>query len=113
LLHWSIGLLLGCLDGAVTHLVEGVDKVAARSVGTEANTVVSFAKVCLILGVAVDIANLLVAMSKLTLLAILASAILLVGTTHLGLVAGSLLCRGGNWGTLGCLTLASIHEGST
>jgi len=72
-----------------------VDEVTARPVRAEPNTVVGAAKICLILRMTVDIADLLRPVGKLTLFAILASAILLEGATHLGLVARSLLCRGG------------------
>jgi len=101
LLHRSIGLLLWCLGRSRSNLIKGMDKVTARSIWTEPNTVVSAAKICLVFWVAVDVANLLAAMGKLTLLTVLASAVFLEGATHLGLVTGSLLCWGGNWGTLG------------
>jgi len=89
-----------------------VHEVAARTIGTEANTVVGTAKICLILGVTVDVAHLLGSMGKLTLLAVLASAILLEGTTHLCLVARGLLCRGGDRGAERCLILAADSQGA-
>jgi len=90
-----------------------MDKVAARSVRAKANTVVGTTKIGLILRMAVDVTDFYSAMSKLALLTILASAILLEGTAHLGLVARSLLCRGGDEGTGRCLILASDSQGAT
>jgi len=79
-----------------------MDEVAAGAIGTEANTVVCFAEVCLVLGMPVHIANLMVAMRKLALLAILTRPILLEGSAHLCLVAAGLGSWGGAWwGTWG------------
>jgi len=87
-------------------------EVAARPVGAEPNTVVGAAKICFILGVTVDVANLLGPVGELTLLAVLASAVLLEWTTHLCLVARGLLCRGGYRGAKLCLILAANSQGA-
>jgi len=83
-----------------------VDEVAARTVGAEADRVVGAAQVRLVLGVAVDVAQLGVSVRELALLAVLAAAVLLVGPAQLGLVAGRGLRLGlgrqwGGWGGLG------------
>jgi len=113
LFHGSTRFLLGCLGRGAANLVKGVDKVASGSVGTEPNTVVCATQICLVFWVAIDSADLLGTMRKLTLLSIFASAVFLEGAAHLGLIAGSLLCWGGNWGAGWCLTLASIQQGTT
>jgi len=97
-----------------------MDEVASWSVGAEAHAVVGAAEVRFILGVAVDVANLVDAVSKLALVAVLASAMLLEGSAHFCLVATGLLAagladlaargdRGANRarGVGGCLTCAS------
>jgi len=90
-----------------------MDKVTARSVRAEPNAVVSAAQVCLVFWVTVDITNFLVTVSKLALLAILASAVLLERTAHFGLVARSLGYWRGNRGSGRSLTLASVQQGAT
>lgn len=78
-----------------------MDEVAAGAIGTEANTVVGFAEVCLVLGMSVHIADLMVSVGKLALLAILTCPILLEGSAHLCFVSagryGWLASRGGAW----------------
>lgn len=54
--------------------------MTARTVGAESHTVVSTTEICLVLGVTVYIAELVLAVSELTLLTILAAAVLLVGS---------------------------------
>jgi len=106
LLDSAWALLLLRRDGGGTEFVEGVDEVAARTIGAEADRVVGAAQVRLVLGVAVDVAQLGVSVRELALLAVLAAAVLLVGPAQLGLVAGRGLRLGlgrqwGGWGGLG------------
>lgn len=68
------------------HLVQVVDKVATRAVGTEADRVVGATQVCLVLGVTGNGSQLLLSMGKLALVSVLARAILLEGAAQLGLV---------------------------
>ena len=90
LLDGSIGaggssLLFGSVRlGA--QLIQRVDKVAAGSVGAEANTVVGAAHVGLVLGVAVHCSQLLLAVGKLAFFAVLAHTVFLEGAAHLRLV---------------------------
>ena len=82
-----------------------MDEMASRSVGTETHAVVSPAQVCLVLGMAVDVADLVDAMGELALVAVLACAVLLEWSAHLGLVPRRLLsaivAAGGAWGVGG------------
>jgi len=113
LLHSAVGLLLGRgLSWSVPHLVHGVDKMTSRSVGTEANTVVGPAQICLVFRVPRHVAEILHSVSKLAFFSIFARSILLKGSTHLGLVSGSVLDRGGDGGTGTSLALAPVHLGS-
>ena len=81
---WS-SLLFGSVRlGA--QLIQRVDKVAAGSVGAEANTVVGAAHVGLVLGVAVHCSQLLLAVGKLAFFAVLAHTVFLEGAAHLRLV---------------------------
>jgi len=105
------------VSGAVSGLVQGVDKVASGPVGTEAHAVIGAAKVRLVLGVTVDVADFLITVRELAFLPVLASAVLLEGAAHLRLVAGGL---GDWWGNRGgtvagrrCLTLASVEQGTS
>jgi len=82
------------VSGAVSGLVQGVDKVTSGPVGTEAHAVIGAAKVRLVLGVTVDVADFLITVRELAFLPVLASAVLLEGAAHLRLVAGGL----GDWG---------------
>jgi membrane-bound lytic murein transglycosylase len=91
-----------------------VNEVAARTVRAKPDAVVGSAKVGLVLGVAIDITNLMIAMGELALIAILADAMLLEGPAHLCLVpadTGGLRTRGGHGGTGGGrgLALASVE----
>jgi len=87
------------------HLLKGVDEMASRSIGTETHAVVSPAQVCLVLGMAVDVADLVHAVRELALVAVLACAVLLERSAHLSLVARRLLsaivAAGGVWGVWG------------
>jgi len=113
LLHSAVGLLLGRgLSWSVPHLVHGVDKMTSRSVGTEANTVVGPAQICLVFRVPRHVAEILHSVSKLAFFSIFARSIFLKGSTHLGLVSGSVLDRGGDGGTGTSLALAPVHLGS-
>jgi len=113
LLHSAAGLLLGGgLSWSVPHLVHGVDKMTSRSVGTEANTVVGPAQICLVFWVPRHVAEILHSVSKLAFFSIFARSIFLKGSTHLGLVSGSVLDRGGDGGTGTSLALAPVHLGS-
>ena len=98
-------LLLGHPLGTLLHLLKGVDEVASRSIGTETHAVVSPAQVCLVLGMAVDVADLVHAVGELALVAVLACAVLLERSAHLGLVPRRLLsaivAAGGVWGGWG------------
>jgi len=98
-------LLLGHPLGTLLHLLKGVDEVASRSIGTETHAVVSPAQVCLVLGMAVDVADLVHAVGELALVAILACAVLLERSAHLSLVSRRLLsaivAAGGVWGGWG------------
>ena len=91
LLDWPSHLLLRHALRTLLHLLKGVDKMASRSIGTETHAVVSPAQVCLVLGMAVDVANLVHAMGELALVTVLACAVLLERTAHLGLVPRRLL----------------------
>jgi len=113
LLHGAAGLLLGWgLSWSVPHLVHGVDKMTSRSVGTEAHTVVGPAQVCLVFRVPGHGAKILHSVRKLAFFSIFARSIFLKGSTHLGLVSGSVLDRGGDGGTGTSLALAPVHLGS-
>ena len=113
LLDGAAGLLLGWgLSWSVPHLVHGVDEMTSRSVGTEANTVVGPAQICLVFRVSGHSAKILHSVSKLAFLSIFARSIFLIGATHLGLVSGSVLDRGGDGGTGTSLALAPVHLGS-
>jgi hypothetical protein len=65
-----------------------VDEVASRTVGAEARGVEGAAKFRLVLGVAAEVPQLIDAMGKLALVAILAGAGLLKGSAKLRLVVG-------------------------
>ena len=91
LLDRTGNLLLGQSLGTLLHLLKGMDEMASRSVGTETHAVVSPAQVCLVLGMAVDVADLVDAMGELALVAVLACAVLLERSAHLGLVSRRLL----------------------
>ena len=101
-------LLLGDALRTLLHLLESVDEVASRSVGTETHAVVSPAQVCLVLGMAVDVADLVDAVSELALVAVLAGAVLLEWSAHLSLVPRRLLSAvvGGVGGGCGGVGLA-------
>jgi hypothetical protein len=71
------------------ELFQVVDEVAPGSVGAEADRVISPAQVGLVLWVPAHGAQLVVAVSKLTLFAVLAAAVLLVRATQLRLVTAS------------------------
>jgi len=106
------------VSGAVSGLVQGVDKVASGPVGTEAHAVIGAAKVRLVLGVTVDVADFLITVRELAFLPVLASAVLLEGAAHLRLVAGGLGDWGRHSGGAGvagrrCLTLASVEQGTS
>jgi len=83
----------------------GLDEVASRSIRTETHAVVSPAQVCLVLGMAVDVADLVHAVGELALVAVLACAVLLERSAHLSLVPRRLLsaivAAGGVWGGWG------------
>jgi len=66
-----------------------VDKVTARSVGTEAHAVEGAAVLRLVLGMPLQVAQLVVSMGELALLAVLALAGLLERTAQLRLVSGN------------------------
>lgn len=68
-------------------LVHIVDEVAARAVGTETDGVKSATGLRLVLGVAREVPQFMIAVSKLALLAILTGAVLLEGPAQLRLVA--------------------------
>ena len=114
LLHGPCGLLLRRDGGRGSDLVKGVDKVASGAVGAEPDAVVGAAEVCLVFGVTGDIANVMSAMSELAFVSVLASAVLLIGATHLSFVAvGILDLGGGGHGGLGLsLALASVEPRS-
>jgi len=114
LLHRPGGLLLRRDGGRRPDLVQGMDKVASGAVGAEPDAVVGAAEVRLVFGVTGDIANVMSAMSKLAFVSVLASAVLLIGATHLSFVAvGILDPGGGGHGGLGVsLALASVEAGS-
>jgi len=78
-------LLLWCARHGA-QLLQGVDKVAAGTVRAKADTVIGATHVCLELGVAVNCAQLLLAVRKLAFLAVLADTVLLEGAAHLRLV---------------------------
>ncbi len=69
--------LLVRAGGRGAHLVEGVDEVAARTIGAEADAVVGAAHVRLVLGVAVHCTQFSRTMGKLALLPVLADTVLL------------------------------------
>lgn len=64
-----------------------MNKVTSGSIGTKAFGVESLAKVRLVLGMSINILEIIEAMSKLTLVAVLALAILAELATQLGLVS--------------------------
>jgi len=70
------------------RLFEVVDEVAARSVWAEADRVESATQLGLVLGMTSEVAQLVVAVSELALVAVFARAIFLVRPAKLGLVAG-------------------------
>ena len=102
-------LLRGGLSWSVPHLVQSVDKMTSWSVRTEADTVVGATQVCLVFRVSRHCAKFLSAVSKLAFLSIFAGSVLLEGTTHLGLVSGSVLDRRGDGGTGTSLALTSVQ----
>jgi len=114
LLNWASGLLLWRERRGGPDLVKGVDKVAPGPVRAEPDAVVGAAEVRLVFGVTGDIANVMSAMSELAFVSVLASAVLLIGATHLSFVAvGILDPGGGGHGGLGVsLALASVEAGS-
>ena len=113
LLHSAAGLLLGWrLSWGVPHLVHGVDEMTSRSVRTEAHTVVGPTQICLVFRVSGHGSQILNSVSKLAFLSVFARSIFLKGSTHLGLVSGSVLDRGGDGGTGTSLALAPVHQGS-
>ena len=115
LLHRTSGLLLRSDGGGGSHLVKGVDKVAPGAVGAEPDAVVGAAEVCLVFGVSGDITKVVSAVSKLAFVSVLASAVLLIRSTHLSFVAvGILDSGGGGHGGAGVvsLALASVEPGS-
>jgi len=110
LLDGAAGLLLGWgLSWSVPHLVHGVDEMTSRPVGTEANAVVGPAQICLVFRVSGHSAKILHSVCKLAFFSIFARSIFLIGATHLGLVSGSVLDRGGDWRTGISLALAPVH----
>lgn len=68
-------------------LLRVVDEVAPRAVGAEPDGVECAAKLCLVLGMAAEAAQLVNAMGKLALVAVLAGAVLLERPAQLCLVA--------------------------
>lgn len=72
-----------------------MDEVAAWAIGAEADGVERAAGLCLVLWVAREVAQFVVAVSKLALLTILAGAVLLKGPAQLCLVAGGVDLRAG------------------
>lgn len=68
-------------------LVSVVDKVASQAIRTEGRVVESLAELCLVLGVARKVAQLMGPMCELTFVTIVASAIFYEGTAEFGLVA--------------------------
>ena len=93
--HWQLleGSISACrsslLYGSVrlsAQLIQRVDIVAAGSVGAETNTVVGAAHVGLVLGMAVNCSQLLLAVGKLALFAVLANTVFLERAAHLRLV---------------------------
>lgn len=74
-------------------LVDVVDEVAARAVWTETNGVKSAAWLCFVLGMAGKITQFVVAMRKLTLLAVLAGAVFLERPAQLGFIASGVDLR--------------------
>ena len=85
--------------------------MASWTIGTESNTVVGAAEVCLVFGVSGDGSQLEISMRELALVSVLASAVLLEWAAHLGFVSVSILDRLGlaAAGGLGAsLALASV-----
>jgi len=114
LLDWASGLLLGRERGGGPDLVQGVNKVAAGPVGAKADAVVGAAEVCLVFGVAGNIAHVLRAVSELAFVSVLASAVLLIRTAHLSFVSVGILDSGGggHGGPGVSLALAPVKSGS-
>ena len=113
LFHWSCScFLLRRLNWSTANLIKSVDKVASWTIGTESNTVVGAAEVCLVFGVSGDGSQLEISMRELALVSVLASAVLLEWAAHLGFVSVSILDRLGlaAAGGLGAsLALASVE----
>jgi len=93
-----------------SEFIKGVNEVAAGSVGAVSIAVVGSAALCLVLGMPVDTADFVGAVRKLTLFAVTACAMLLVGAAHFRLIAGAgllllgrrgLAVRGGGRGGTG------------
>lgn len=87
LLHLPLLLLLLLLLSSCC-LVRIVHKVTTWPIGTKANTVKSATIFGFILGMTLQIAQLVITMGKLTLFTVFTLASLLVRTTQLRLVAG-------------------------
>lgn len=89
-LRLRLGGGLGCLGRLLgAGLVRIVNKVTARSVGTEAHAVEGAAVFRLVLGMTVHVSQLMASMGELALLAVLAFSGLLERTAQLGLVSES------------------------
>lgn len=80
-------LLRGYWGGS--EFIKGVDEVAPGSIGAVSVAVVGSAALCLVLGMPVDTADFVGAVRKLTLFAITACTMLLVGAAHFRLIAGA------------------------
>lgn len=98
--HVPAGLQLGRHAGVGvgwcgSALFGVVDEVAARAVGAEADGVEGAAWLRLVLGVARQTAQLVVAVRKLALLAVLTGAVFLEGSAEFSLVAGRVDLRAG------------------
>lgn len=74
-------------------LVDVVDEVATWAIWTETDGVKSAAWLCLVLGMAGKIAQFVVAMRKLTLLAVLAGAVFLERPAQLGFITSGVDLR--------------------
>jgi hypothetical protein len=103
LFNWaSCGFLLGSLSWGGSDFIQGMDKVASRTVWTEADTVVGATQVGLVLGMSRHNPQLLIAVSELTFVSVFASAVLLEWTTHFSFVTVGILDRArGHGGALG------------